>query len=232
MEAPIAELKNVSKNYQAENVTVAALQNIDFRLNPGDMVAFVGPSGSGKTTMLNLLGCLDKATSGEVSVCQVNVAGADHNQLAELRNREIGFIFQSYNLIPVLTAFENVEFPLILQGVKDPRERRERVEAALAEVGIRELQDRRPSYMSGGQQQRVAIARALVKKPVFVLADEPTANLDSKTGEEILKIMRKMNEEKGVVFVFSTHDRMVMKYARRLVGLRDGEIVSDGGNGV
>ncbi len=232
MDAPIAELKNVSKNYQVENVTVAALQNINFRLNPGDMVAFVGPSGSGKTTMLNLLGCLDKATSGEVSVCSVNVASADHNQLAELRNREIGFIFQSYNLIPVLTAFENVEFPLILQGVRDPRERRERVEEALAEVGIRELRDRRPSYMSGGQQQRVAIARSLVKKPVFVLADEPTANLDSRTGEEILKIMRKMNEEKGVVFVFSTHDRMVMKYARRLVGLRDGEIVSDGGTGV
>lgn len=227
MDAPLAQLVDVFKTYQVGNVSVPALKKINFRLQPGEMTALVGPSGSGKTTLLNILGCLDKATGGEVTICGMDANRANHNQLADLRNKEIGFIFQSYNLIPVLTAFENVEFPLILQGIRDIKERQERVKEVLREVGIWDLRDRRPSDMSGGQQQRVAIARALIKRPRFILADEPTANLDSRTGEEILKLMVKMNEEKGATFVFSTHDQLVMRYAKRLVTLRDGEIVSD-----
>ncbi|NQU18419.1 MAG: ABC transporter ATP-binding protein [Candidatus Saganbacteria bacterium] len=224
---PIAVMENVKKDYKVGKIEVPALRGISLSIDEGEFISIAGPSGSGKTTMLNLFGCLDKPTEGKVYISQQNVARLDPNQLADVRNQNLGFIFQTFNLIPVLSAFENVEFPLMLLKQGSTMQRKEKVMQILEEVGISELANRKPAEMSGGQQQRVAIARALVKNPKVVLADEPTANLDSKTGEDILKLMLKMNEKTKTTFIFSTHDQMVMDYAKRLVKVHDGKISSD-----
>ncbi len=223
----IAEFKNVTKSYHINEIRIPVLENINFQLDSEDMIAFVGPSGSGKTTILNLLGCLDTPDDGEIILDKIDIYGLSKNRLAEIRNEKLGFIFQSFNLIPVLTAYENVEFPLLLENISDKQTRKDMVMEILDKVGIKELAGRLPSHMSGGQQQRVAIARALVKKPVLVLADEPTANLDSKSAGETLDLMRKMNEDLKTSFVFSTHDSKIMNFAKRLITLQDGTIVKD-----
>ncbi|MFC1496154.1 ABC transporter ATP-binding protein [Candidatus Margulisiibacteriota bacterium] len=224
---PIAQFDSVIKNYKIGKVEVPALRGVSMAVNEGEFVSIAGPSGSGKTTMLNLFGCLDKPTNGEVFIGEAPISNMSSNQLADIRNYNLGFVFQTFNLIPVLSAFENVEFPLILLKKGNPKERKERAMQALEQVKILELADRKPAEMSGGQQQRVAIARALVKDPKMVLADEPTANLDSHTGEEILKLMLEMNKKTKTTFIFSTHDPMVMDYAKRLVKVHDGNIQSD-----
>jgi putative ABC transport system ATP-binding protein len=224
---PIAKMENVVKNYHVGKVEVPALRGVSLSIEEGEFTSIAGPSGSGKTTMLNLFGCLDKPTEGRVYIGDQNVARLSPNQLADVRNQNLGFVFQTFNLIPVLSAYENVEFPLLLLKKESPRQRKEMVMQMLAEVGIADLASRKPSEMSGGQQQRIAIARALVKNPKIVLADEPTANLDSVTGEGILKLMRDMNQKTKTTFIFSTHDPMVMGYARRLVKVHDGQIQSD-----
>jgi putative ABC transport system ATP-binding protein len=207
-------------------MTVNALRGVSLSFEAGEFAAVAGPSGSGKSTFLHLVGCLDVPTGGSVSINDVDAASLSRKQLAFLRRRKIGFIFQAYNLIPVLTALENVSLPLTLLGA-GAAEARALAEQALADVGLADFGSRRPKEMSGGQQQRVAIARALVKKPTLILADEPTANLDSKTGKEILELMLNLNRNAGTTFIFSTHDSMVMEYARRLVLLRDGLVESD-----
>lgn len=226
MEA-IARLDAVEKVYQAGEVRVHALRGVTLEIERGAFLSFAGPSGSGKTTLLNLLGALDTPTSGRVEISGVNTEELGQKTMADFRNTRVGFVFQTFNLIPVLTAAENIAFPLQLLGVRHEAERRERVDAMLEAVGLAGLGDRRPRELSGGQQQRVAIARALVKDPALVLADEPTANLDSDTAEEIMTLMQKLNERLGTTFVFSTHDPLVMDHATRLVGLRDGRIESD-----
>ncbi len=226
----VAELENVEKTYQVGDVEVPAVRGVSLEIAAGSFLAFVGPSGSGKTTLLNLIGALDTPTAGNISIGDQPTAGLAPKDLADFRNTHLGFIFQSFNLIPVLTAAENVAFPLQLQGMSDAVERRKRVDAMLEEVGIGDLGDRRPSELSGGQQQRVAIARALVKQPTLVLADEPTANLDSQTSEEIMAIMERMNKQHRTTFVFSTHDPLVMKHATRIVFLRDGQVETDKSN--
>jgi putative ABC transport system ATP-binding protein len=220
-------MDNVVKNYKVGRVEVPALRGITFSIEKGDFAAIAGPSGSGKTTLLNLFGCLDKPTSGAVFIEEHDSIKLNPDQLADVRNQHIGFIFQSFNLIPVLSAFENVEFPLLLLKKDGPGRRRKKVMDMLGNMGIAELAGRKPSEMSGGQQQRVAIARALVKNPDYVLADEPTANIDTKTGHEILDLMQKMNQTMGTTFVFSTHDPLVMEHAHRLIKVRDGQIESD-----
>jgi len=224
---PIARFEKAVKNYKVGHVEVPALRGIDLSIEEGEFMAIAGPSGSGKTTMLNLYGCLDKPTSGKVYIGEEDISKFSSNRLADIRNHNLGFVFQTFNLIPVLTAFENVEFPLILLKSGNKRKRRHAVMTMLEQVGLKELAYRRPLDMSGGQQQRVAIARALVKKPKMVLADEPTANLDSKTGEDILRLMYKMNMYTKTTFIFSTHDPMVMSYAKRLVRVHDGQIQAD-----
>jgi len=221
----IVHCRNLGKTYRQGDISVKALNGINFDIVKGEFVALAGPSGSGKTTLLNLIGGLDRPDAGEVVVNGRSFHDLSASQLAELRLNHIGFVFQAYNLIPVLSARENVEYVMLLQGV-DAAERRERSRAILDEVGLENKYDRRPAELSGGQQQRVAVARAIVSNPSLVLADEPTANLDSKTGEGLLKIMREMNAKKEVTFIFSTHDKMVMDYARRLVVLQDGKIAS------
>ena len=223
----IAGFKNITKSYHINEIRIPVLENVNFQLDSEDMIAFVGPSGSGKTTILNLLGCLDTPDDGEIILDKIDIYGLSKNRLAEIRNEKLGFIFQSFNLIPVLTAYENVEFPLLLENISDKQTRKDMVMEILDKVGIKELAGRLPSHMSGGQQQRVAIARALVKKPVLVLADEPTANLDSKSAGEPLDLMRKMNEDLKTSFVFSTHDSKIMNFAKRLITLQDGSIVKD-----
>jgi putative ABC transport system ATP-binding protein len=219
----IVETKDLRKDYTTNGLTVQALAGISLEFVAGEFTAIAGPSGSGKSTLLHLIGCLDVPTSGEIRIEGVDVGTLSRKELALLRRHRIGFIFQAYNLIPVLTALENVSLPLTLLGV--PRkEAIARSKEALTSVGLGDLGNRRPKEMSGGQQQRVAIARALVKKPSLVLADEPTANLDSRTGSEILQLMRELNRSQGTTFLFSTHDRMVMEYARRLIYLRDGRV--------
>ena len=221
----ICQLVGVTKSYPMGDLLVQALRGVNVSVGAGEFTVFAGPSGSGKSTALNLLGCLDRPTSGEVFLDGQNVATLSDDALGAVRARRIGFIFQSFNLIPVLTASENVDLALRLAGVEGSRA--ERVEKALTEVGLKDYLHRRPSQLSGGQQQRVAIARALVKSPAIVIADEPTANLDSTNGEAILDLLRQMNEEKGVTFLFSTHDPMVMARAKRVVRLKDGEVVAD-----
>jgi putative ABC transport system ATP-binding protein len=221
----ICQLVAVTKSYPMGDLLVQALRGVDVAIGAGEFTVFAGPSGSGKSTALNLLGCLDRPTSGQVFLDGQNVATLGDDALGAVRARRIGFIFQSFNLIPVLTASENVDLALRLAGVEGARA--ERVERALTEVGLKDYLHRRPSQLSGGQQQRVAIARALVKAPAIVIADEPTANLDSTNGEAILDLMREMNEKNGVTFLFSTHDPMVIARAKRVVRLKDGEIVSD-----
>ncbi len=223
---PGVRTEKLTKVYRQDSIAVTALQDVDLEIAAGEFLALVGPSGSGKSTLLNLLGGLDRPTSGRLWVADEELATMSRHALAELRLRKIGFVFQEYNLIPVLSAIENVEYVMLLQGVPDA-ERRDRAMAILNEVGLAGLEDRRPGELSGGQQQRVAVARAIVSEPALVLADEPTANLDSATGAALMDLMRQLNEEKGVTFVFSTHDAMVMKRARRLVRLKDGQIVTE-----
>jgi putative ABC transport system ATP-binding protein len=223
----VVKMENTVKNYRVGKMEVPALRGINLSIEKGDFAAIAGPSGSGKTTMLNLFGCLDKPSGGKVFIEEHDIISLNPDQLAEVRNEHIGFIFQSFNLIPVLTAFENVEFPLILLKKDGPNVRKKKVMDMLASVGIAELANRLPSEMSGGQQQRVAIARALVKNPDYVLADEPTANIDTKTGHEILDLMLAMNQKMQTTFIFSTHDPKVMEHARRLIRVRDGQIESD-----
>ena len=223
---PIVEVKGVDKVYHQGDTAVHALDDIHLSMDAGSFAAIAGPSGSGKTTLLNMIGGLDLPDHGEVVVDGQHFSEMNQSQLAQLRLNRIGFVFQAYNLIPVLSAVENVEYVMLLQGV-EKSERRDRAMAMLDEVGLSEKYDNRPAELSGGQQQRVAVARAIVSNPAIVLADEPTANLDSKTGEGLLKIMAGMNERRNVTFIFSTHDKMVMDYAHRMVLLRDGKIVSD-----
>lgn len=223
---PLVEVQNLVKTYEDNGVPVQALRGVSLTVEKGEFAAIAGPSGSGKTTLLNLIGGLDAASSGNVLVAERELSSMKKGELADFRLKNVGFVFQAYNLIPVLSALENVEFVMLLQGV-DATDREARAQAILDEMGIGEFARRRPNELSGGQQQRVAVARAIVAEPKLVLADEPTANLDSKTGEHLLELMRQMNEEKGVTFIFSTHDRMVMKYSRRLVQLRDGQIADD-----
>ncbi len=222
----IVSCKGVSKTYQQGKVTVNALTDIDLSVEAGGFIALAGPSGSGKTTLLNLIGGLDQPNSGTIQVDGQTYADLNGSQMADLRLHRIGFIFQAYNLIPVLSAVENVEYIMLLQGVA-AAERTQRAREVLDTVGLEGKYDRRPAELSGGQQQRVAVARAIVANPSIVLADEPTANLDSKTGERLLDLMRQMNQKRSVTFIFSTHDNMVMEYARRIVTIRDGRIDND-----
>lgn len=223
---PLVRFDQVTKIYKKGVVETAALRGLDLTVFPGEFVAIWGPSGSGKTTALNLIGALDVPTSGQVSVEGQDLGRLSRNALSKLRRDRIGFVFQAYNLIPVLSAYENAESVLALQGVP-AAERRSRVMQLLADVGLEGLEKRRPYELSGGQQQRVAIARAIASNPAVVLADEPTANVDSETAEKLLGMMARLNAERGVTFVFSTHDPRVMKYARRLVGMVDGQVSSD-----
>lgn len=219
----MVECEGVTKVYRQGKVEVKALDGVDLEIEKGSFVALAGPSGSGKTTLLNIIGGLDSADQGKVSLEGNVLQDMSQSQLATLRLHKVGFVFQAYNLIPVLSALENVEFVMLLQGVPAD-ERRERAKAILDEVGLEGKYDRRPAELSGGQQQRVAVARSIVSDPAIVLADEPTANLDSKSGDGLLEIMQEMNEKKGVTFIFSTHDQMVMDYARRLIHIRDGRV--------
>ncbi len=222
----IVETKNIKKTYKQGKVIVEALCGVDLIVDKAEFVALAGPSGSGKTTMLNIIGGLDLPDSGSVIVDNNKFADMNQASLASLRLHKIGFVFQAFNLIPVLSAIENVEYVMLLQGV--PKiERYNRAKEILDDVGLKGKYDRRPAELSGGQQQRVAVARAIVSGPAIVLADEPTANLDSKTGEDLVLMMKKMNTEKKVTFIFSTHDNMVMDYATRLVTIKDGLIVND-----
>ena len=222
----MVECHHIKKVYQQGKERVVALDGVDISIKEGAFVALAGPSGSGKTTLLNIIGGLDRADSGQVKVDGRLLNEMTQSQLADLRLKKIGFVFQAYNLIPVLTALENVEFVMLLQGVSNP-ERRERARTALDDVGLAGKYGRRPAELSGGQQQRVAVARAIVSNPSIVLADEPTANLDSKNANGLLEMMKKMNEMKKVTFIFSTHDHMVMDYARRLIQIRDGRVADD-----
>jgi putative ABC transport system ATP-binding protein len=226
MNQPIVKLNNVSKFYQQGKVTVKAVENLSLSLNAGDFVALSGPSGSGKTTVLNLIGALDEPTSGTVWLEGLDLSQQNRTRLSKIRRDRIGFVFQSYNLIPVLTAFENAEFVLALQGVPAD-ERQKRVQAIMQEVGLADLINRRPDELSGGQQQRVAIARAIVPEPAIILADEPTANVDSATANDLLDLMEELNINKGITFLFSTHDQKVMNRAHRLIKLQDGKLTAD-----
>ena len=222
----VVKAENVVKDYGLDGQTVHALRGVNLEFRGGEFAAIAGPSGSGKSTFLHLVGCLDTLTGGSMLVGGSDTGKMSRKQLALLRRHSIGFIFQAYNLIPVLSVEENVSFPLSLLGVS-PKEIRERTAKVLKDVGLEGMAKRRPKEMSGGQQQRVAIARALVKKPALILADEPTANLDSTIGREILELMLTLNKAEGTTFIFSTHDQMVMDYARRLLRIRDGQIESD-----
>ena len=222
----IIESHNLSKVYNPDTVPVNAVSGVDLHIEEGEFTALVGPSGSGKTTLLNLIGGLDYPTGGNVKIEGVDITKMSENKLIDFRLKNIGFVFQAYNLIPVLTASENVEFVMLLQ--KTPkREREQRAIDLLTEVGLKDKLNKRPSELSGGQQQRVAVARALASKPRFILADEPTANLDSKSTENLLEIMAKLNIEDKMTFIFSTHDQRVIDKARRVVTLVDGKIISD-----
>ena len=222
----VVEIRDVTKTYQQGAVDVHALRGLTMKIRKGEFTAICGPSGSGKTTMLNIIGALDMPTSGSVSVEGHDLAELSRKALSNLRRDRIGFVFQAYNLIPVLTAYENAEIVMSLQG-KTPAERRERVTGLLAEVGLEGMEHRRPYELSGGQQQRVAIARAIAANPAVVLADEPTANVDSDTADRLLALMEGLNRNRDVTFVFSTHDPKVMERAKRIVRLVDGRIATD-----
>jgi len=226
MSDPTALLRHVTKIYRQGKHEVRALDDVDLQFQPGEFTVLAGPSGSGKTTLLNLIGALDVPTSGQVFVEGNDLGALGGRRLSELRLRRIGFVFQSYNLIPVLTAYENAEYVLLLQN-RPAAERHQRVTELLSAVGLDGLADRRPSELSGGQQQRVAVARALAGTPALVLADEPTANLDSKTGAGLMDLMHELCHQRGVTFLFSSHDAMVIERAERLIRLEDGRVVSD-----
>jgi putative ABC transport system ATP-binding protein len=222
----IIELRDVSKIYQQGKVKVHAVRNLTLKFEEGEFTALCGPSGSGKTTTLNLIGALDSPTSGKILLEGKDFSDLDSKQLSQIRRDRIGFVFQSFNLMPVLTAYENAEIVLWVQGI-EYEERRKKVSHLLAQVGLEGLEERRPTELSGGQQQRVAIARAIATNPAVVLADEPTANVDSETADRLLQIMEELNREHGVTFIFSTHDPKVMDRARRLIRLVDGQVASD-----
>jgi putative ABC transport system ATP-binding protein len=221
----VIQTKGLSKIYEAA-VPVHAVNNVDFKVKRGEFSALVGPSGSGKTTLLNLIGGLDTPTEGTVIIDNTDISKLSKNALIDFRLRNIGFVFQAYNLIPVLTARENIEFVMLLQK-ESAKDRKERVDFLLNEVEMYEEADRKPSELSGGQQQRVAVARALASKPQFVLADEPTANLDSRTAGKLLDMMLRLNDDENMTFIFSTHDQRVIDRARRVITLVDGSIASD-----
>jgi len=220
-------LEGVTKVYRKGANEVRALDGVNLDIEPGEFLTVVGPSGSGKTTFLNILGCLDTPTEGRLVYDGVELRSLGDAGLSAYRRDRISFVFQSYNLIPVLTVRENVELPLVIERARGAREIRALAEEMIAAVGLKGMENRYPRELSGGQEQRVAIARALVKKPLVVLADEPTANLDSHTAEDIVELMRKINAERGTTFVFSTHDRLVMDHARRVVTIRDGKVTAD-----
>lgn len=223
----IIEIRNLKKNYLLGKTIVPALRGINFSVEQGDFLSVIGPSGSGKTTLLNIIGCIDFATEGTVKIGSQEITTMSDREITDIRLHKIGFIFQSFNLIPVLDVAENVEFPLLLMKGQNKAEIRQRAERLIEAVGLKEYIKHRPAELSGGQRQRVAIARALVTTPNIVLADEPTANLDSVTGAQILEIMREMNEKEKTTFIFSTHDQNVLKFARRIVKLKDGMITDD-----
>jgi putative ABC transport system ATP-binding protein len=222
----IIEIKNLHKIYNSDSVSVHAVNGVDLTFEEGEFSAIVGPSGSGKTTLLNVIGGLDDATEGSVIIDGVKINELSSRKLTDFRMKNIGFVFQAYNLIPVLTAKENVEFIMHLQGANKTA-RDKRTSELLKAVGLGGMENRRPSKLSGGQQQRVAVARALASKPKFVLADEPTANLDSKSTENLLDIMEQLNKEEKITFIFSTHDQRVVNKARRIITIEDGKIISD-----
>lgn len=222
----IIQTENLTKIYAKDDLAVHAVNDVSLSIDSGEFTAVVGPSGSGKTTLLNIIGGLDEATSGSVKVDNVELSQLSNNERIDFRLHHIGFVFQSYNLIPVLSARENVEFIMLLQN-KPKEEREKRVTELLTAVGLGDKMNNRPSELSGGQQQRVAVARALASKPKFVLADEPTANLDSKSATNLLDIMAQLNQSEGITFLFSTHDHRVIERARRIITLEDGKIVSD-----
>ena len=222
----VVETKNLEKIYSDADLEVRAVDGVSLNIEEGEFTAIVGPSGSGKTTLLNIIGGLDTPNKGSVKVDSQELTGMSKSDLIDFRLQNIGFVFQSYNLIPVLTAYENIEFVMLLQN-RNSKERKERVEELLEAVGIAEKSNKRPSQLSGGQQQRVAVARALAPKPKFILADEPTANLDSKSTARLLDMMEQLNLKEGITFLFSTHDQRVIDRARRVVTLTDGKITED-----
>lgn len=222
----VIELQDVTRVYRIGEVETHALRGVDLTVEEGEFTAIVGPSGSGKTTMLQLMGCLDRPTSGRVQINGKDVSRLKANKRADLRKESIGFVFQFFALIPGLTAYENIELPLLLSGAKKAA-RRERANELLEAVGISDRARHRPDQMSGGEQQRVAVARALATHPVLVLADEPTANLDTENGRQIMEIMQRLNEDTGTTFVFATHDPRVISFARRVVELRDGKVAEN-----
>jgi len=226
----LVRAEKLVKTYRAGDVDVQAVRGVDFTIEARSFVAFVGPSGSGKSTLLNMIGCLDRPTSGTLTVLDTDVSTLDRRASAGFRGRHIGFIFQDFNLIPVLTAYENIEYPLIMVQDWSPKERAERVMSLLAAVGMADQAMKRPDQLSGGQKQRVAVARALVANSKLVLADEPTANLDHDTAYRILQLMKKMRDESGTTFIFSTHDPKIMGEAERIFSLEDGRLVDNGGS--
>jgi len=225
----VVKVEIVARTYQVGKIETQALRGVNLMINDGEFTALVGPSGSGKTTLLQMIGCLDQPTSGKVLINGKDVTTLNRNQRADLRRETIGFIFQFFALIPTLTAYENVEMPLLLNG-SSGSDRRQRVMELLKAVDLEDRANNRPDQLSGGQQQRIAVARALSIKPSMILADEPTANLDTENGKQVMEIMQKLNKETGVTFVFATHDPRVIKYAKRVVTLRDGLIVENNGS--
>jgi putative ABC transport system ATP-binding protein len=222
----VVTLEGVTRTYLQDSVAVHALRGVNLEIRKGDFAVLVGPSGSGKTTLLNMMGGLDSPTEGRIWVAGSEIARLSKAELSQVRLRKIGFVFQEFNLIPVLSALENVEFVMLLQGLSESQ-RRSRASMLLKELGLEGLEHRRPNELSGGQQQRVAVARAIAAEPIIVLPDEPTANLDSKAGGALIDMMRRLNEDKGITFVFSTHDPMVVERARRVIRLRDGQVEAD-----
>ena len=222
----LIETRDLCRTFGSEETKVTALDHVSINIEQGEFTAIIGPSGSGKTTLLHLIGGLDEPNSGSVTLAGSNIADMSGNQLSDFRRDHIGFIFQAYNLIPVLSAEENIEYIMLLQGIS-AAERKKRVKEMLAMVELEGLGDRRPSHLSGGQQQRVAVARAMASNPDIILADEPTANLDSKTGISLLEVMRDLNQQRKMTFVFSTHDEKIMDRATRLIYLRDGKVERD-----
>jgi len=224
-EVPVIDVRDMSKTYRMGEVEVHALKGVTLQIWPGEQTAIMGPSGSGKSTLMNMLGCLDRPTSGQYFLRGVDVSRLNDNQLADVRNKEIGFVFQSFNLLPRISAVENVELPLIYAGQMTGR--RKRALAALEAVGLAHRVDHKPNELSGGERQRVAIARALVNDPSIILADEPTGNLDSKAGAEIMAIFQRLNTERGITVVFVTHDPEIARCTSRILRLRDGQLVGD-----
>jgi putative ABC transport system ATP-binding protein len=227
----IIELQDVKKTYPLGKVQVEAVKGVSFCIEKGDFISIAGPSGSGKSTILNMIGCIDTPTAGTVAIAGQPTAGRSDARITDMRHETLGFIFQSFNLVPVLNVFENVEFPLLIGGSRKQRpgkkERREWVDHLIGEVGLAQWRDHKPNELSGGQRQRVAIARALVTKPQIVLADEPTANLDSKTGEQIIELMKRINREMATTFVFSTHDAKIVGIADHIIRLQDGLVIEN-----